>query len=100
MGGSGTQGGVKRQIGDAIFLGETRLDVTASFALCLGDGAATGFAAGQSVELGIETAGGKFLFRGNFLPTFPPLSILGCLGNGLGASLCLRDISPIFDFRL
>ncbi|NHZ72223.1 MAG: hypothetical protein GWP17_03950 [Aquificales bacterium] len=46
--------------------------------------------------MGIETTGSKFLFRRNFLPAFPPLSILGCLGNGLGASLSLRDIGPIF----
>jgi hypothetical protein len=48
--------------------------------------------------LGIETTGRKLLFGGNFLPAIPPFAILGCLGNGLGASLGLGDIGPIFDF--
>jgi hypothetical protein len=49
MGRSGAQRGVEGQIGDAIFFRQAGLNVTAAFAVCLGDGAAAGLAARQAV---------------------------------------------------
>lgn len=77
MGSGGSQGGVEGEIGDFVLLGKAGLNVTAAFAFGFGLGAATGFVAGQPVELGVEAAGGEFLLGSDFLAPFPPLSLLG-----------------------
>jgi hypothetical protein len=92
IGGSGPQGSVEGQIGDFIFFRQAGLNITAAFAVSLGAGATAGLVAGQAVELGVETAGGKFLGGRYFLPAFPPLALLGRLGDGLRPGFGLGNL--------
>ncbi|MFN2136822.1 MAG: hypothetical protein ACK2UK_12760 [Candidatus Promineifilaceae bacterium] len=85
------QRGVKGEIGNPILFGQAGLDVVAALAVCLSLRTAAGFAAREAVELRIQAAGGKFLAAFNLLPAFPPLTLLGCLGDGLRARFCVRD---------
>lgn len=100
MGSGGAEGGVEGEVGYFVFLGEPGLDVTAAFALSPGLGAATGLVAGQPVELGVEAAGREFLGRGDLLAPFPPLSLLGRLGDCLGASLGLGGFGAFGRFAI
>jgi hypothetical protein len=99
-GGSGPQRGIEGQVGDFVFGGDTGPDVVTPFAFGFGLGAAAGLFTGQAVKLGIQTAGGKFLFGLDFLAAFPPMTVLGGLGNGLGAGFGLANVGPFFGFRV
>ncbi|MFQ5398385.1 MAG: hypothetical protein ACE5E7_02180 [Anaerolineae bacterium] len=50
--------------------------------------------------MGIQPAGGEFLARRNFLPAFPPLGVLGCVGNRLWAGFGLGDLCAFARFSV
>jgi hypothetical protein len=81
-------------------LGQAGLNVTAAFAVCLGSGTATGFVAGQPIQLGVQAAGGKLLGRGYFLAALPPLTLLGRLRHGLWPSFGLGRFRTFGRFTI
>jgi hypothetical protein len=48
--------------------------------------------------LGVEAASREFGFGFCFLAAFPPVAVLGGLGDGLGAGLGLSDFGPLASF--
>jgi hypothetical protein len=100
IGSGGAQGGVEGQVGDLILFRQAGLDVTAALAVSLGAGAAAGLVAGQPVELGVQPPGGELLSRFNLLAAFPPLALLGGLGNGLRPGLCLGYLRTFGRFAI
>ena len=91
----GTERGVEGQVADLVPLGQAGLDVAAALAVGLGARAATGLLARQPVELGIQTARGKFLGAGDLLPALPPVPFLRRVGDRLRPGLTLVDISAV-----
>ena len=71
---------------------------TLAVSFCLGTAAR--FAAGEAIELGIEAARSKFFAAVYFVAPFPPLSILGILGDGLRPGFSLGSFGAFrFFFR-
>jgi hypothetical protein len=97
MGSRGTQRGVKSQIANLIAFRKAGLDVPAALAIRFGSRTTTGLFAGQPVKLSIKTPGSKLLGTCNLLAPLPPVGIVGCLGDRLGAGLLLGDLGPVGD---
>ncbi len=71
-----------------------------AFALRLGLGASPRLFAGQPVQLGIQATSHELLLGLDLLSTLPPLSLLGRLGDRLGAGLRLGDFGPFTYFSV
>ena len=73
----------------------------APLAIGFGLGSASSLIARQAIKLSVQAARGEFLIAVYFFATFPPLSILRFMGDGLRSCFCLRRFRAFtFFFRL